>query len=134
MVEINIAKYQGYFHDGSIIDIKQSGSDIEISMDSAEIMEDLGIPLSKYNRIKGILFIHGVTSIECRGTQLVGDLTMAYDSGEIVNFLLEKNKVELAISWSNYNPNPEINEFTTLVIEAKSISWETIPDLLNPNW
>ncbi len=134
MVEMNIAMYEDYFHDGSIIDIKHSGNNIEIAMTSAEITEDLNIPLSKYNCIKGILSIHEVDSIKCEGTQFTGEITKLYDSANIVDFHLDQNKVKFAISWSNYNPKPQINEFTILTIEAKNITWETIPDLMEPEW
>ncbi len=130
----DLQKLSDYFHDGSIIDIKQTGRDIEIAMHSAEITEDLNVPLSQYNRIKGILFVNGVESIVCNDIPFVGELTKPYDDGGIVDFTLRQNGVKLAISWDNYPPNPKINEFSDLEIKAKSITWKTIPDLMEPEW
>ncbi len=131
---MNIAKYEDYFHDGSIIYIKQDGCDIEIAMHSAEITEELGIPLSRYNRIKGILFVNGVESITCNGIPFLGELTKLHDSGGIIDFHLDGNKVKLAITWRNFPPKPEIKDFSDLKIEAKSITWKTIPNLMEPKW
>lgn len=49
---MNIAKYDGYFHDGTLIDIKHIGNKITLLMSSAEMNpEDMkdNIPLSSDN-------------------------------------------------------------------------------------
>lgn len=60
---MNLSKYSGYFHDGSLINFKHGGNKIEISMLSAEIisehMTENMPPLNK-NRITGKLYLDGI--------------------------------------------------------------------------
>jgi hypothetical protein len=59
---------------------------------------------------------------------------MKYDSGNIFNLEIKKNKVEIAFSWVNFPPKPSVNDFSTIEIEAEKIWWENIPDLADPFW
>ena len=60
---MNLSKYSGYFHDGSLINFKHGGNKIEISILSAEIIPEHMIknmpPLNK-NRITGKLYLDGI--------------------------------------------------------------------------
>jgi hypothetical protein len=53
---MNVSKYSGYFHDGSLVNFKHMGNKVEISMLSAEIIPEHMIknipPLNK-GRITG---------------------------------------------------------------------------------
>lgn len=129
MIDIN--KYADFFHDGSIIDIDHTGKRMIIVMESAEVdKEDIkdDIPLSNDARIRGILHIEEIKSIKTNNNPRLEVLNKKYDEGGIVNFEITKNSVLLSIDWVNFPPNPKINEFSVIEIEAKKIWWENIPD------
>ena len=101
---MNIEKYSAYFHDGILIDILCQGSDIHISMSSAEVdPENFQIPmeLSKTNCIVGILHLEKVQQIQISGEILLSDLLDVFDDGTILDFDIKDHLVELGISWTN---------------------------------
>ncbi len=132
---MNISNYTSYFHDGSIINIEHSNSNVVISMDSAElapqeIVDD--VILSDRKTIKGKLHIEDVLSITEDGNLSIDKLTMLYDSAEVLHFEMTKNTVYLDLEWTNYPPNPDITEYSFYNIKAQRIWWENIPDLYDP--
>lgn len=133
---MNIADYTSNFHDGSIIDIKHEINRIEISMESAEITEEdmkEDFPLSEHDTIKGKLHLEEVKSIkECNS--YLNFLKMKHEDATIFHFKINNNKVELQIIWGTYPPNPPVDDFSTIEIEAEKIWWENIPDLYDPYW
>ena len=138
MVElIIIKKYLHEFHDGSLIAIERRGQDHIFSLESAEMdhsdMKD-GLPLSERGTIKGKLHLDGVQSIKINESPFQGELKMKYDYGSIFDFDIQNNTVELQISWRNAPQKPYVNDFSTIVIKAKNIWWENIPDLYDPFW
>ncbi len=134
---MDISIYAGYFHDGSIINIEQSGDNIDFSMQSAEMHEeDLkeNITLSKYHRIKGILHLERVKYIRNSDQPFHGILSMLYDGAGILDFEITKNNVKILLEWVNYPPHPNITVYSSFEIEAEKIWWENIPDLGGPLW
>lgn len=131
---MDIKKYSDFFHDGGIINIMQKNNSIEISMESNQIWPEWNkdkIPLSSYKTIKGKLHLEGVTNItEDHINQKL--IYMNYDSGEILDFDINDNKIKLLVIWLNYPPKPKLDKTELIEIEAKKIFWENIPDLFNP--
>lgn len=129
---MDISKYASFFHDGGIFDIRHEGDSIEFFMTSAEMAEeDLqdDIPLSRYDTIQGKLHVKGVKSIMINKKPFLGTLKKAYESAEVLDFILTRNSVELGVLWSNYPYKIEERDFTTIEIEAEKIWWENIPNL-----
>lgn len=127
-----IEKYFSYFHDGSIIDIKQKNeSDLSIFMESAQIIPDEmkdDIELSNFSTIKGDLHFSGIISITENGKPLTS-LTMGHDSGSILNLSQSQDMVILDIIWKNYITQPiERTDAFSYHIRSKTISWNNIPD------
>lgn len=132
---MNISKYTSFFHDGSIIDIRHEGDNIQFSMSSAEVdEEDLqdDIPLSKYDRIQGKLHVEGVRNITINEKRFSGKLKKIYEDGSIFHFALNNGFVELEVAWGVLPPDLEKRDFTDIKVEAAKIWWETIPELEDP--
>ena len=134
---MNISPYTSYFHDGSIIDIQYKGTELLISMESAELSpEDLDedIALSDQSALKGILHIQGIKAIWVNEQSFNNQLIMQGDSSRILDFEWKDNKVHFFIEWNNYPPSKKLihDEYTDMVIEAAHICWENKPDLYDP--
>ena len=129
---MNLSKYSGYFHDGSLINFKHGGNKIEISMLSAEIIPEHMIenmpPLNK-NRITGKLYLEGGKEIKINKKPFTGILKKTYDSGSVLDFEVSDHKVFLGIEWTDYPPKPRKSDFSAIEIEAEKIRWENVPDL-----
>ena len=129
---MNIKKYTSLFHDGSVIEINHIKNNAIIYMESAEIDKDDiqdDVVLSKDDRIRGKLHIEGIKSVKDNNQPYLGLLRMKYADTEIHHFEVNQNKVELQIKWYAYPPQPYIEDFSTIEIQAKKIWWENIPDL-----
>jgi hypothetical protein len=132
---MNIADYDAFFHDGSIINIQHTGNEIELSMESAEISEnnlENGIYLSKYNTLKGKLHLEGVESILENDQPFTGVLKMQFDSAIILDLEIVKNKVNIFLEWTNYPPHATVVAYSSYEIAVKKIWWENIPNLYDP--
>jgi hypothetical protein len=139
MVEMmNIAGYDAFFHDGSLINIQHVDNKIELSIESSGIFEDDlkdEIVLSKNNTLKGKLHLEGVKNILLNKNQpFLGVLHMLYDSAEIMHLTIMKDRIKLSLEWENFPPHPKVTAYLFLEIEADKIWWENIPDLYNPFW
>jgi len=125
-------KYTAYFHDGTLINIKQLKNSVEILMSSAEMdpedMED-NIPLANDNSIKGKLHIENVINIKVSNNEQINNLLKIYDHGTILEFEFKDKMIELGILWENFRPKSPTNDFSTIEIVAEKIWWENIPDL-----
>lgn len=97
---MNINKYESYFHDGSIIDIKNiNKNEIEIWMESSQLRPEWNIdniPLSDQGTIRGKLHIKEIKNI------IINDnsnnyLKSIFEDGEILKFHISENKIELMI-------------------------------------
>lgn len=129
---MDISKYEAFFHDGSIHDISHIEDSVVLSMESAEMDKEDTIDnmiLSRNDRISGKLHIEKIEKISENGLPLTGPLKMRYDDAEIFHFKLKQKEVELQIKWGSYPPNPEVDDFSTIVIEAEKVWWENVPNL-----
>lgn len=127
---MDIKKYSGYFHDGTIISIKDNGEKIEIWMESAEIIpkwEVKGVELSNSKTILGKLILSGVTKIFVNNV-LVEQFKQNYDDGEILSLSINEGSVDLMIKWCNFPPKERTSHFESISIQASSIYWENIPN------
>lgn len=134
---MSIDKNTAYFHDGALIDIQHSDNQIALSLESSEMdLLDLKDPiqLSERNSIKGKLHLMEINSIKLNDILFSDQLKMKYDSGTIFDLHIEKNRIEISLSWENFPPKPSVNDFDTIIIEAEEIKWENIPDLYDPFW
>jgi hypothetical protein len=129
---MKISQYTSFFHDGEIIDIRQNGEKIEISMKSAEIdpncVDDL--QLTKDNRLTGILHIDGVKCIINNGEEFHEKIKMLLPNNDILHLKIKDNLVVCEIGW--WRLEPFQNDFSCFEISAEKIWWENIPDLFNP--
>ena len=128
---MNISKYSDYFHDGSLINFKHLGNDIEISMISAEIIPEHmleNMPHLNNKRITGKLYLEGIKKIKINKESFSDTLKKTYDSGSILDFEVSDHKVILGIEWTDYPPKPRRSDFSTIEIEAEKIRWENVSD------
>ena len=138
MVELSIIqKYLHEFHDGALLAIERRGQEYIFSLESAEMdCSDMkeALALSERGTIKGKLHLESVQSIKINELIFQDELKMKYDYGSIFDFDIQKNVVQLQISWRNAPQKPYVNDFSTIVMQAKNIWWENIPDLVDPFW
>jgi hypothetical protein len=128
---MNIQKYTSFFHDGSVINIFCKNHDIEILMESSELLPTWNvdnISLSKNQTIQGKLKLEGIKSILINDQPIV-QLKMLYDDGEILRFRINENKVDLLIKWMNYSSKDQKDCLEHIIIEADKIHWNNLPDL-----
>lgn len=133
--EVNISKYAGYFHDGSLFNIKIIKNEIMFDMCSAEIdpLEiENEVALSKDHGIRGILHLRDIQNVHLTGECKLECLFDEFNLGTILDFEIMNNTVEFGVLWENHPPKAHTNEFTTIVIQAGLIWWENIPDLKHP--
>jgi hypothetical protein len=132
---MNIINYTSYFHDGSLIDIKNEQSSVVLSMESAEISPDENldnIVLSERFTIKGKLHAEGIDLITENEKETLVQLRMLYDSAGILHFKIDDTKIKLDLEWVNFPPHSKIVAYSFYTIYAKKIWWENIPDLYDP--
>lgn len=131
---MDINKYTSFFHDGTIMDIKRMGDEIEVLMESCQVRPEWNkdkIPLSDYQTIKGKLRLEGVKSISVN-QRSINDIKMVYDSSDISTFDIYNNKVKFLVTWIDYPPKKRREITETIEIEANKIYWENIPNLIDP--
>lgn len=130
---MDMAKYQGLFHDGRVVEIKHYGSDLYFSLESAEICDgDLqeNIPLTYryFPYLKGRLHLKGIEKILIDNELFFGTLKKKYDYGKIFDLTIHAHKVEIDIIWEPVPSDIEKEDFSTIEIEAKTIYWENTPN------
>lgn len=131
---MDIKKYEGYFHDGGIIDVKHINNSINIHMESAEIdPDDIEgyIILSKSSRLTGILHIESINKITINNRKC-DEFKLVFDSYEILEFEINDSNVFLLLIGTNYPPKTRMNQSIKIEIAAGNIYWENIPDLYDP--
>lgn len=134
---MDISKYTGYFHDGTLIDIKHDGKNIMFFLESAEIEPDEIIDkriLSNTNTLTGILNVINIKNTLIGNKEYKGTLRKEYDDGEILELKIHNNKMRLLIEWKNFPPKTRVRDFGEIEIEAEKIYWENIPNLLENNY
>ena len=130
---MELKKYTSHFHDGGVRDISVTDKGVVFTMESCQIdpkyIEDLNL-LSNFGNIVGKLHIEGVKNISFEsGTE--ADLEMHSDAGTILDFELVKSQVYFNIMWNNFGRPREPSKHTMCWIEAESIQWENLPDLID---
>ncbi len=130
---MNIKKYEDYFHDGSVDRIQQNDDRIELFMESCEIIpewNDIDLSLSKSNTIVGKLILSGVKKIIV-DDEIVKEINQTHDDAGILQFDIYGEHVDLIVEWFNNPPKERIWKCEHIVIYARKIEWENIPDLLD---
>ena len=130
---MDMAKYDGYFHDGYIYDIIHEEKNICFFLESC-VIDPKEIPrnitLSKSNTLKGILKVYNIKKYMLNNKEDHNHFKMQYDYAEILDLEInENNKLFLLLEWKNRPPKSRINILSKLEIEAEKIDWEPIPDL-----
>lgn len=129
---MNIEKYTGYFHDGTLIGIKKKENNIELFLESCGISSDDLIDkklLSEANTLKGKLCLVGIKSIKVDDKEDKEIPWKEYDDGEILRLRIDNKKVFFLIEWKNFPPKLRTEDVGTIEIEAEKVYWENIPDL-----
>lgn len=123
---MDIAKYQGLFHDGRVVEIRHYGNDLYFSLESAEICDgDLQENISLAYRY--FPYLKGIQKILINNELFSGTLTKKYDCGKIFDLTIHSHKVEIDIIWEPVPSDIEKEDFSTIEIEAKTIYWENTP-------
>ncbi len=92
---MDIKNYTGYFHDGSITSIIQKNNEIEIEIESSEILPEWNVKefsLTKDMTIKGKLILSDVKKIEDNNEILI-EINRNCCDGELLRLMIEKNRV-----------------------------------------
>ena len=129
---MNIQKYTGYFHDGTLIGIKKKENNIEFFLESFRISSDDLVDkklLSEANTLKGKLCLIGVQSVKVDKQENKEIPWKEYDDGEILDLSIDNNTVFLLIQWKNFPPKLRSEDVGTIEIEFEKAYWENIPDL-----
>ena len=128
---MDITKYTGYFHDGSLLEIDARDNHIILSLESAEIdpMEIGDVKfLSKSNTLFGKLHLKNVKEVKGIQKPYTSALCKTYDDGEILDLEVQPGEIFLLIQWVNFPPKPKTNDVSSIEIEAEEIYWENIPN------
>ncbi len=131
---MDIERYTGYFHDGTILSIRQIDKRIEIWMESAEILPKWNleaVELSNSKTIIGKLIFHGIKIILVND-KVIKEIKQNYDDGEILRLRIYKNEVDLIVKWCNFPPKECSHHFEHINIQANQIEWLNMPEFLNP--
>jgi hypothetical protein len=130
-MDIDLKNYTGYFHDGSLLDIKHGEKSISIKLESAQLLPEWKVEnvfLSQERTIFVVLYLEDIKNIKINRVPIYGKLKMHYDSAEIASFEIEKNKIILGINWYKFKPNFQI-DYSLIEIEANKITWENQPEI-----
>ena len=95
-----IRKYAGYFHDGDITQIKHANNEIELWMESAEILPEWNednVPLSKHNTITGKLLLQGIRVIKKNNRPYSQKFRIkhSYDKANIYHFGIDSKTIDI---------------------------------------
>lgn len=128
-------KYTAYFHDGEIIDIYQTHSEIIFWMESAQIppkdmVDDFS--LTNSSTLRGRLHLEGVKCIY-ENDVIISEIQKQYDVGDVYHFEITDNVVLIDITWQTLRLKPSKDtDMIDYKIEANEIYWENLPKIKNP--
>ncbi len=131
---MDIKKYTGYFHDGTLIDVQPDGNQVTFFLESSQIEPDEIIDkelLSKDNTLKGKLHVENIKNIKVGNKEYKGILRKEYDDGEILHLKIHNNTMLLLLEWTNFPPKTRMTDVSKIEIEAEKIYWENIPDSMS---
>ena len=130
---MNISKYQAYFHDGIILDMEQIENNVQFSMLSCAVDQELfseKLPLSEDDTLQGKLHIVGLKEVRIDGKMFEGKLDRQYDSGSILDVFVTDRSVKLVAKWTNFPPKKRFETpFLVYEIKAEKVFWEPVLDL-----
>ncbi len=137
--EIDIKKYATFFHDGEVREINHVKNDLELWMESAQLISEWNednVALSKRDTISGKLHLIGPKRIkENENTNLeIFKIKSGYENGTVYRFSIDANTISLQIWWMKYSPEYEESGTFRYEIEAEKIYWENIPTLFDDYW
>jgi hypothetical protein len=92
-MDFDLKNYTGYFHDGSLLDIKQGEKSISIKVESAQLLPEWKVEnvfLTQERTIFVVLYLEDIKNIKVNDVTFHGKLKMHYDSAEIASFEIEK--------------------------------------------
>ena len=124
---MDIVKYCSYFHDGSLINIRDNETDVQLFLESAEVDPSSfsqKFQLTNENTIQGILHLQNIRKVLVDDQIIDHPLTMKYSDGEILKLNIQKTVVFLLIEWKNYPPIGHANDVSKIEIESEKIYWE----------
>lgn len=122
---MEIGKYADYFHDGSLMAIKQQDKEIQIKLESAVILDVWEIDkelLSPSKTIMGWLVLEDVSEININNDRSQY-FEMKAEDGEILDLRIKPNEVFILIEWNDYTIKPVKKELDKIEIKAKKIKW-----------
>jgi hypothetical protein len=139
MKHMRIKKYADFFHDGAIWKIQNVKGKIQISMESAQVLQEWNrdnIDLSKRETISGKLSLEGIKSIKEDNNLSLEEFEIkdSYERARICDFEIKNNIVLLIICWIKYLPEYQESKAFQYEIEAEKIYWENIPTLFDDYW
>lgn len=127
----------GYFHDGTLIDIKHKEKNIDLILESSEIDPNEFTEkenLSKRNTLIGVLHVINVKKIKVENKEYKGILKKEYDDCEILELKIHCNNLLLLIEWKNFPPKKRLMKYSEIEIEAEVFFWQNIPRLLEEHY
>ncbi len=134
---IDIKKYDAYFHDGCLLQINHDKDSVTFLLVSSEMNPEEfeeKLPLCKDNYLRGKLHIEGVSKILLNEKEFKGKLAMQHDYAGIYNLEISTNKVFLFINWCDNGPKATIDyPPLELVIESKRVYWNPVFKILFPH-
>jgi hypothetical protein len=138
-VLIIINKYAGYFHDGSIREIKHEKDSIIILIESAQLLPEWHwdrkkIPLSKRDTITGRLHLSHIKNIKKNDELFNETFKMIYDHCDIFDLEIDEYRLKMLLTWVQYVPTRQQTDMLSIEIEAEKIYWENIPTLFDDYW
>lgn len=121
-----------FFHDGSLLDIRQKDDRIEFFLESAEIKKG---DLPPYEgRVFAKVVINGVKSVKVNETAFSGVLDFEYDGGEIKDLVIKGDLIELGVEWTNYRPKLDVNEYSLIQVAGDSVRFEIFTPEKDVKW
>jgi len=132
-------KYAGYFHDGSVRNLKHEKDSIIISIESAQVLPEWhwdrkNIPFSIRDTISGKLHLAHIKSIKQNDELFSETLKMVYDHCDVFDLEIEESRIKLLITWEQYMPTRQRTDMLSIEIKAEKIYWENIPTLFDDYW
>lgn len=127
--EIDIKKYEAYFHDGSVENLDIINNNIIIIIESAELEDwenEDNIPLQpKFHSIRGKLNLIGFSNLKIDGEEAIIDEIIKNHKGTILDLEFHENAVLLNVEW-------HANRAVFQIIECNVIRYffENIPSLV----
>ena len=130
--KLDITKYTGFFHDGSVLDIDNKNGDVFFLLESSQIDPEMinnRVILSETNTLRGKLCLKNVKTIKVGHKPFEGVLHKIYDDGEILDLEISPGKVFLLVEWVNFPPKSRLTSVDQIEIEAEDVYWENLPAL-----